>query len=303
MRERRQRRLAPVQRGRNYDPKRLFNLDDEASGIAAELISAPDKADLGLWENEKVYFEENRKVAFASAVEAVTEKLPDGERSFAPLILQILAALGGITELRTLLKMFLMYAGHTADGSDFLDGLTRLKSFSIVSGGFVARGPGSDPRLPAKRVSFVFITFFGARAIAKSGAFLPTIDTSEDRLTAEQVKTALSATETVEELLEQGLLSHFVFGRKMPVRQGERLLRVEPFYILNISGRRILYFCVKKKEGWEASMIERLRLCSRLHAGHPPVVMVQTEDEMMTAQLRASVASDRRVSAYLIATN
>ena len=296
----------PTQRGRKYDPSKLENglYKSKKANIMA----------FRLWTGEKVYFDERKKVALTYAVEKLKSQ-KEKKTNFAPLILQILASLGGIAQIESLASMFMMYAGHRATETDFLNGIRELSRLSVVNTARVAQGPQKKLKeFPVKGLKFIYITPFGAlveKNIYDNNIYGETVieDTSRGVLSARKVKRNLIAVQIVCRLVSLSMLSHFEYGKKVkresPGSGGRkgRTMSFSPHFTLNLKGSEILLRCIRKSPQWEKKELDNLLRLSRMFRSNPPTVFMVTEDYLMSTDLFKRLCENGRTNVNLIFTD
>lgn len=260
-----------------------------------------------LWLGEKPYFDEYKKASFRH-INIVLKSQTENKSGYTPLILQILASLGGITQVETLANMFLMYAGRHATVKDFMIGYRHLLSYSLANTGMVAQGPQKNlGSFPVKGLKFVYITPFGS-SVAKS--MFPNLiveNTSSHILSARKVKRNLILTRILCRMINCGLVTHFEYGKVIKKNsETSRRLRSSVFnthYKLNLKGSEIIVRCVRKQLQWEKKEIENLALLSRLKRGKKATILVITEDFLMSTDLYKRISEHGRIALNLIFTD
>ena len=260
-----------------------------------------------IWLGEKVYFDEYKKASFRH-INNILKSQTENKTGYAPLILEILASLGGVTQLEVLANMFLMYAGHRATAADFIEGYKRLLSYSLANTGTVAQGPQKQlKQLPVKGMKFVYITPFGADVATYLFPDLSIEDTKTSVLSARKVKRNIILTRVLCRMVYCGMISHFEYGKAM-VRVSESNGRIRksvfnPHFTLNLKGSEIIVRCVRKRLQWEKKELENLSLLSRMTRGEETTILVITEDYLMSTDLFKRICENGKIALNLIFTD
>ena len=260
-----------------------------------------------LWLGEKVYFDEYKKTSFRH-INNILKSQTENKTGYAPLILEILASLGGIAQVEVLANMFLMYAGYRATAGDFIEGYKRLLSYSLVNTGIVAQGPQKLlKQLPAKGMKFAYITPFGAGVVSCLFPDLSIEETKTSVLSARKVKRNLILTRVLCRMVYCGMITHFEYGKAI-TRVGEsngqtRRSVFNPHFTLNLKGSEIIVRCVRKRRKKKKKELENLSLLSRMTRDEEATILVITEDFFMSTDLFKRICENGKIALNLIFTD
>ena len=162
---------------------------------------------------------------------------------------------------------------------------------------------------PVKPLRFVYITKFGVSVFTQLNGPLPLVETNERKIDAAQIKSALISSKMVCRLLHEGMLTRFDFGRahasKAAQKRNKRTskLMVRPLYTLNMKGTELLFFSFRKTRNWEAALKAQLEKCTRIFRGETPVVILATEDFIMSVDAFKLIASLPQIKLNVLFTD